>query len=148
MGSPWEVHFGPRGHSRGRPCRLHWVDHHISAWRAGGATRAWSSHPQSPGVFVRTAGHTSLLSDVAEVSVGRRGWFFFFFSGLIQDLNRLRLDYCPRGHLLLLEFPPPKPCHRSNVFLDLSSLMPSSQRKGTFWGCFRVWRTTGAQLPG
>lgn len=33
--------------------------------------------------------------------------FFFFFFWTHQDLNRLRLDYCPRGLLLLLEGPPP-----------------------------------------
>lgn len=43
------------------------MDHHVGVWRAGGANRAQSSHLESPRVFVHTAGHTGLLSDVAEV---------------------------------------------------------------------------------
>lgn len=105
------------------------MDHHVGAWRAGDATRARSSHPESPRVFVHTVGHTRLLSDVTRVSVGRRGMSWgkrvMGLSGLTQGLGGRRLDY-PRGHLLL-EVPSPQTLLQDISGFQLSHA--SSQRK-------------------
>lgn len=65
-------------------------------------------------------------------------------SRFTQDLNGLRQDHCPRGHLLL-EVPPPNPCHR--IFLNLSSLMPAPREKELAGDVSVSVRIIGAQLP-